>query len=152
SLDRVDPVAKFVGGEGRGPTIVGERCQRREAPVGFAGMAVQQSAGDVVVTVAEDRCSDRDQVAEDSLCSVTTTVDLRLYFFDYDAFASLYRFHITHFSDATSGLHGIPVVHTLRGSVEKLKGCSLRRCILSCGRLPAERPGGEESNFFIGIV
>src|SRR5438270_8990848 len=88
-------------------------------------MAVQQSAGDVIVTVAEDRCSDGDGVAEDSLCSVTAAVDLRLHFFDNDAFASLYRFHITQFSDATSGFHGIAVVHTLRGSVKKLKGCSL---------------------------
>src|SRR5437764_2731218 len=61
-------------------------------------MAVQQLAGDVVVTVAKDRCSYGDGVAENPLCSVTTAVDLRLYFFDNDAFASLYRFHITQIS------------------------------------------------------
>ena len=64
-------------------------------PVGFAGMPVQQSPGDVVVTVAEDGCSYCDCVAEDSLCGVATAVDLRLDFFDNDAFASFNRFHIT---------------------------------------------------------
>src|SRR5437763_12353705 len=57
-------------------------------------MAVQQSAGDVVMTVAEDRGSYGDGIAEDSLCGVTTAVDLRLYLFDNDASASFYRFHI----------------------------------------------------------
>src|SRR5438270_6975275 len=57
-------------------------------------MAVQQSTGDVVMTIAEDRCSYGDGIAEDSLCGVTTAVDLRLYFFDNDAFASFYGFHI----------------------------------------------------------
>src|SRR5438874_13236004 len=57
-------------------------------------MAVQQSAGDVVMTIAEDRGSYGDGIAEDSLCGVTTAVDLRLYFFDNDAFASFYGFHI----------------------------------------------------------
>jgi len=49
----------------------------------------------VVVTVAEDGCSHCQGVAEDSLCRVATAVDLRLYFFDNDAFASFNRFHIT---------------------------------------------------------
>jgi hypothetical protein len=49
----------------------------------------------VVVTVAEDGCGDCDDVAEDSFCRIATAVDLRLHFFDNDAFASFYRFHIT---------------------------------------------------------
>ena len=58
-------------------------------------MSIQQSPGDVVVTVAEDGCSYCDGVAEDSFCRVATAVDLRLYFFDYDASAAFNRFHIT---------------------------------------------------------
>jgi hypothetical protein len=57
-------------------------------------MAIEQSPGDVVMTVPEDCCSYCDGVAEDSLCGVATAVDLRLNFFDYDASASFNRFHM----------------------------------------------------------
>src|ERR1700756_2296611 len=58
-------------------------------------MPVQQSAGDVIVTVAEDGCGDGHGVAENSLCRVATAVDLWLNFLDNDASASFNRFHIT---------------------------------------------------------
>ena len=67
-LDGVEPVAKLVHDKGGGPEIVGESCQRRGVPLGFAGVPVQQSPGDVVVTIAEDCGGDRDGVAESSFC------------------------------------------------------------------------------------
>ena len=66
------------------------------------------------MTIAEDGCGDRDDVVEDSLCRIATAVDLRLHFFDNDAFASFNRFHITEISDAVSGFYGIPVADNLR--------------------------------------
>jgi hypothetical protein len=58
-------------------------------------MSIEQPASNVVVTVAEDCCSDGNDVAEDSFCGVATAVDLRLNFFDDDASAAFNRFHIT---------------------------------------------------------
>lgn len=47
------------------------------------------------MTVAEDCGGYSNSVAENSFRRITTTVDLRLYFFDHDAFAAFNRFHIT---------------------------------------------------------
>ena len=49
------------------------------------------------MTVAEDCGGYSNSVAENSFRRITTTVNLRLYFFDYDAFAAFNRFHITQY-------------------------------------------------------
>jgi hypothetical protein len=56
-------------------------------------VAIQQTARNVVVPVAEHCSGNRDLVAYDTLCRVTAAVDLRKHFFDDDALAAFGRFH-----------------------------------------------------------
>ena len=87
-------------------------------------------AGDVVVAIAEDGCGDCDGVAEDSLCRVAAAVDLRLNFFDNDAFAAFNRFHITQIFRCNVTIPWYSPVHFTCIIHLKLKGLPLGRCIL----------------------
>ena len=56
-------------------------------------MAVEEAAGDVIVSVAEDSRGNDDLVSEHALGGVSSAVNLWLDLFDNDAFPALFRFH-----------------------------------------------------------
>ena len=60
-LDGELPGAELVDGEAGGPEVVGERGHGDGAPAPFAGVAVEQACGDMVVAVGEDGGGDDDR-------------------------------------------------------------------------------------------
>ena len=58
-------------------------------------MPIEQSTGDMVVAIAEDRRSYAYRVAENSFCGIAAAIDLRFNFFDNDTLPAFNRFHIT---------------------------------------------------------
>ena len=87
-------------------------------PLSFAGVPVQQTPGDVVVTIAEDCGGDRDGVAQSSFCGVAATVHLWLNFFDNNALPAFYRFHIHQIFNSNLPTHGIPATRTSSARTE----------------------------------
>ena len=87
------PRAKLVNHKAACPKIVVKGLQGRSPPATLALLAEENAAGDMVMPIAEGRASDLHLVAEDSLGGMAATIDLRLDFFNHDAFATLDRFH-----------------------------------------------------------
>ena len=93
-----DPGAEVIDGEGGGPEVVAERGERGGSPVVFAGVLVEQAAGDVVMAVGKDGGGDVDAVVEEAARGIPAAIDLRLDGFNDDSFAAFGRFHLVRFT------------------------------------------------------
>ncbi len=92
-IDGEVPEAEFVGGEGGGPAVIGERGEVGGEPLALRCVAVVQTGGDVIVSVAEDGGGDVDGVAEDALGRIAAIVDGWLDLFDEDSLTAFGWLH-----------------------------------------------------------
>ena len=97
SFDGKEPVANLIEEKSGLPEVVGKGGEWNGAKFGFCRRAVENSAGDVVVTVGEDCCSHSDGVTENSLGGIAARINLRLDLFDNDAATAFNGFHSTGF-------------------------------------------------------
>ena len=96
-FDGKEPVPNLIEQKSGLPKVVGKGGERDGAEFGFGRRAVENTAGDVVVTVGEDGCSHGDGITENSLCGIAACINLGLYLFDNDAATAFDGFHSTGF-------------------------------------------------------
>ena len=87
------PAAELVDGEDSGPEVVIEGGEDGSLPFALRGVAIEQTSGDVIVSVAEDGSCDFDDVAEDAFGWMAAIVDRWLDLFDDDSLTAFGWLH-----------------------------------------------------------
>jgi hypothetical protein len=85
------PLAEPVHAKRGSPKVIAESLHRRNPPVWFARGAVQNTNGQLVVTIGEHSGGNRDVVACDAPYRMTTAIQLRHHVLDDHSIETMFR-------------------------------------------------------------